>query len=303
MTPGREHMALIGKLVVCGVGLIGGSFALALRQAGAVERIVGMGRSPAALKRALALGVIDEIASDWACALDGADLVLLAAPVGQVDGIMQAMAPHLQAGTVVTDAGSTKRDVIEAAYRHLDARLSHVVPAHPIAGAEKSGVEAAFADLYRERKVVLTPMPENDPAAVEFARAAWGACGATVVDMAPQDHDRVFAAVSHLPHLLAFGLVHDLAGRANAELLFSHAASGFRDFTRIAGSHPEMWRDICIANRQALLGELDQYLAELAYVRALLLAGDAKRLEQLFEEARRARNAWAERFTPVSPEE
>lgn len=296
-------MALIGKLVVCGVGLIGGSFALALRQAGAVGRIVGIGRTVSALERAKALGVIDEVGSDWAAALDGADLVLLAAPVGQLESIMAAMAPHLRQGTVVTDAGSTKRDVIEAAYRHLDAHLSHVVPAHPIAGAEKSGVEAAFPELYRERKVVLTPLPENDPAAVELVRAAWTACGATVVDMAPQDHDRVFAAVSHLPHLLAFGLVHDLAGRANAELLFSHAASGFRDFTRIAGSHPEMWRDICIANRQALLGELDQYLAELAYLRALLMAGDGKRLEQLFDEARCARNAWAEQFVPTSTAE
>lgn len=296
-------MALIGKLVVCGVGLIGGSFALALRKAGAVRRIVGIGRTAAALERALELGVIDEVAGDWAGALEGADLVLLAAPVGQLEGIMAAMAPHLQAGTVVTDAGSTKRDVIEAAYRHLDAHLSHVVPAHPIAGAEKSGVDAAFAALYCDRKVVLTPLPENEAAAVERVRAAWATCGATVVDMAPQDHDRVFAAVSHLPHLLAFGLVHDLAGRANAELLFSHAASGFRDFTRIAGSHPEMWRDICIANRQALLGELDQYLAELAYLRALLMAGDGKRLEQLFDEAQHARNAWAAQFVPTSTAE
>lgn len=296
-------MALIGKLVVCGVGLIGGSFALALRQAGAVGQIVGIGRTVGALERARERGVIDDFCTDWATALDGANLVLLAAPVGQVDGIMAAMAPHLAPGVVVTDAGSTKRDVIEAAYRHLDARLSHVVPAHPIAGAEKSGVDAAFTSLYRGRKVVLTPLPENAPAAVALVRAAWEACGATVVDMAPQDHDRVFAAVSHLPHLLAFGLVHDLAGRANAELLFSHAAGGFRDFTRIAGSHPEMWRDICIANRQALLGELDEYLAELAYMRALLMAGDGKRLEQMFEEARSARNAWAEQFAPTSTSE
>ena len=296
-------MAQIGKLVVCGVGLIGGSFALGLRKAGVVERIVGIGRTASALERARELGVIDEVATDWASALDGADLVLLAAPVGQMGSIMAAMAPHLAPGTVVTDAGSTKRDVIEAAYRHLDSRLSHVVPAHPIAGAETSGVDAAFGELYRDRKVVMTPLPESDADAVALVRSAWEACGATVVEMAPNDHDRVFAAVSHLPHLLAFGLVHDLAGRANAELLFSHAASGFRDFTRIAGSHPEMWRDICIANRQALLGELDQYLAELAYVRALLMAGDGKRLEELFDEARVARNAWASQFPPTSSAE
>ncbi|ANQ84235.1 prephenate dehydrogenase [Azoarcus olearius] len=296
-------MALIGKLVVCGVGLIGGSFALALKQAGAVERVVGVGRNPATLARAVELGVIDEIASGWRDALDGADFVLLATPVGQLDAIMEAMAPHLQPGTIVTDAGSTKRDVIEAVYRRLDPHLATVVPAHPIAGAEKSGVEAGFPTLYRGKKVVVTPLPENRPDAVERVRAAWTACGATVVEMSPQDHDRVFAAVSHLPHLLAFGLVHDLAGRANAELLFSHAASGFRDFTRIAGSHPEMWRDICLANRQALLAELDQYLAELAYLRALLLAGDGTRLEQLFGEARRARDAWAAQFPPPSTAE
>jgi prephenate dehydrogenase len=290
-------MTRIEKLVVCGVGLIGGSFALALRKAGLVGRVVGVGRNPASLAQACALGVIDEAAPDWASALDGADLVLLAAPVGQMDAIMAAMAPHLGPDTVVTDAGSTKRDVIEAIYRHLDHRLANVVPAHPIAGAEKSGAAAAFATLYEGRKVVLTPLPENAPAAVERVRAAWQACGAVLREMSPAEHDRVFAAVSHLPHLLAFGLVHDLAGRANSEQLFSYAASGFRDFTRIAGSHPEMWRDICIANRQALLGELDQYLAELAYLRALLMAGDAGRLENLFDEARKARNAWAEQQT------
>lgn len=287
-------MGCIGKLVVCGVGLIGGSFALALRRAGAVERIVGIGRRREVLERACALGVIDEIAEGWADALDGADLVLLAAPVGQTDAILAAMAPHLRAGTVVTDAGSTKRDVVAALRSHLGGALADVVPAHPIAGAEKSGVEAAFAELYMGRKVVLTPLPESRPEAVQKVRDAWEACGANVVGMTPQEHDRVFAAVSHLPHLLAFGLVDDLAGRSNAPLLFSHAASGFRDFTRIAGSHPEMWRDICVANRVALLEELDAYLGELARLRMMLVEGDGDGLEAVFERARRARNAWAE---------
>jgi len=287
---------MIDKLVVCGVGLIGGSFALALREAGLVRRVVGIGRTRAALDRAQALGVIDEVAGGWADALDGADFVLLAAPVGQMDAIMQAMAPYLGDDTVVTDAGSTKRDVIEAIYRNFGDRLANVVPAHPIAGAEKSGAEAAFASLYRERKVVLTPLPENEPSAVLRVREVWEACGATVQEVPPHDHDRIFAAVSHLPHLLAFGLVHDLAERANAEQLFGFAASGFRDFTRIAGSSPEMWRDICIANRQPLLAELDQYLAELAYLRALLLSADGEQLERLFAEARDARLAWGERF-------
>lgn len=289
-------MSPIKKLVVCGVGLIGGSFVQALRRAGMVRRVVGIGRTPDAMARAVALGVVDEAASSWADALDGADFVLLALPVGQVDAVMQAMAPHLAADTIVTDAGSTKRDVIESIYRHLDGYLANVVPAHPIAGAERSGVDAAFPELYRGRKVVITPLPENEPSAVLRVREVWEACGGVIHEMPPQDHDRVFAAVSHLPHLLAFGLVHDLAGRANAEQLFGYAASGFRDFTRIAGSHPEMWRDICIANRQALLGELDQYLAELAYLRALLLSADGERLQQHFDEARIARNAWAEQY-------
>jgi len=286
-------MVLIRKLVVCGVGLIGGSFALALRKAGVVKRVVGIGRTQASLARALELGVIDEAAVSWSEALDGADFVLLAPPVGQMEDVMQAMAPHLSPETVVTDAGSTKRDVIEAIYRHLGGFLANVVPAHPIAGAETSGVEAAFAELYQGRKVVLSALPENEPSAVLRVREAWEACGASIHEMPPHDHDRIFAAVSHLPHLLAFGLVHDLAGRANAEQLFGFAASGFRDFTRIAGSHPEMWRDICIANRQPLLAELDEYLAELAYLRALLLSGDGERLQQHFTEARAARNAWA----------
>jgi prephenate dehydrogenase len=291
----------IDKLVVCGVGLIGGSFALALRRAGLVNRIVGVGRRPEPLEAALQLGVIDEVSTDWAGALDGAELVLLAVPVGQMDAVAAAIAPHLGPDTIVTDAGSTKRDVIEAVYRHFGAQLANVVPAHPIAGAEKSGPTAARADLYQRRKVVITPLPENDPASVARVRELWAACGAVLHEMSPQEHDRVFAAVSHLPHLLAFGLVHDLAGRANAEQLFSYAASGFRDFTRVAGSHPEMWRDICVANRHSLLAELDAYLSELAYLRALLVEGDGPALEAVFDEASRARNTWADKAFPASP--
>ncbi|WP_374241753.1 prephenate dehydrogenase [Zoogloea sp.] len=294
-------MKKVGKLVICGVGLIGGSFALALRQAGLVERVVGIGRRPEPLAAARELGIIDEAATGWAEALAGAELVLLAMPVGQMDAVAAAIAPHLEAGTIVTDAGSTKRDVIEAIYRHFGPHLATVVPAHPIAGAEKSGPSAARADLYRQRKVVVTPLPENNPAAVARVRELWEACGAVLREMSPQDHDRVFAAVSHLPHLLAFGLVHDLAGRANAEQLFSYAASGFRDFTRVAGSHPEMWRDICVANRHSLLAELDAYLTELAYLRALLAEGNGPALERVFDEASRARNTWADKAFPAPP--
>lgn len=288
-------MALINKLVICGVGLVGGSFALALKNKGEVKHVVGIGRTQAALARAVKLGVIDEAGADLPGALAGADFVLLSVPVGQIDAVLESLAPHLQAGTVVTDAGSTKSDTFTAVYRWLDAHLASVVPSHPIAGTERSGVEAANVALFEGKRTVVTPLPENDPAAVEKVKAAWQACGAKVVEMAPQDHDRVFAAVSHLPHLLAYGLVHDLAGRANAELLFSHAASGFRDFTRIAASSPEMWRDICMVNRQAIVSELDQYLGELALIRSLLLADNGDRLELLFQEAREARTKWSEK--------
>lgn len=287
---------MFDRVVVCGVGLIGGSFALALKQAGQVRTVVGVGRRRETLETALALGVIDELSTDWAVALKGADLLLLAMPVGQMAAVMAAAAPHLEPQTLVTDAGSTKSDVFEALYTYCGHRLNVAVPAHPIAGAEKSGPTAAQADLFVGKRVVLTPLPENQPEAVARVRQAWESCGASVSEMSPQDHDRVFAAVSHLPHLLAFGLVHELQGRGNAEQLFSFAASGFRDFTRIAGSHPEMWRDICVANRHALQAELDAYLTELAYLRALLMQGDGKALERLFTEASDARNAWAEKY-------
>ncbi|MEN3111781.1 prephenate dehydrogenase [Uliginosibacterium paludis] len=284
------------RVVICGVGLIGGSFSLALKKAGLAGTVVGVGRHPETLQTAMSLGLIDEIAADWSAALAGASLVLLAMPVGQMASVMAAMAPHLGPDTLVTDAGSTKADVFEAVYTHLNHRLQNVVPAHPIAGAEKSGPAAAFAGLFSGKRVVVTPLPENSDESVRRVEEAWAACGAIVGRMSSMDHDRVFAAVSHLPHLLAFGLVHDIQGRDNAEQLFSFAASGFRDFTRIAGSHPEMWRDICLSNRQALLAELDAYLTELAYLRALLMQGDGNALETLFGQASSARNAWAEKY-------
>lgn len=297
---------MAGKLVICGVGLIGGSFALAIKAAfGAgrrrnsamvtrqqCPRIVGMGRTRAPLEEALRRGVIDEIGGDWASALDGADLVLLGMPVGQMASVMQAMAPHLGPHTLVTDGGSTKADVVAAARAAFGVKIGQFVPGHPIAGAEKSGVAAAKADLYVGRRVVLTPLPENRPEDVAAVRKVWELCGATVSELDPEAHDRVFAAVSHLPHLLAYALVHDLASRENAEQLFGFAAGGFRDFTRIASSHPEMWRDICVANRKALMKELDAYMIELLKMRVLLASGDAQGLEALFATARARRDAW-----------
>ncbi len=284
----------LDKIVVFGVGLIGGSFALALRKAGVVGEVVGIGRSQATLDEALRLGIIDRIGVCDAATLRDADLILLATPVGQMPALMQAMAPHLGPQVAITDGGSTKSDVAAAVYLHLPQYCARFVPAHPIAGAENSGAAAARADLYVERKVVLTPLKENAPEAVDRVRAAWAACGASVHEMAPARHDQVFAAVSHLPHLLSFALVHDLAQRENREEFFRFAASGFRDFTRIAASHPEMWRDICIANKGALLGELEQYQRQLEELRQALVAGDAAALEAVFAEARTVRRAWAE---------
>ncbi|MDA8094486.1 MAG: prephenate dehydrogenase/arogenate dehydrogenase family protein [Betaproteobacteria bacterium] len=283
---------MIGNLVVFGVGLIGASVGLALKEAGAVGRVVGIGRSRENLQRALDLGAIDEVATDAREAVPAANLVLLAVPVGQVGAAMQAVAPWLQAATVVTDVGSTKRDVIEEARCYLAPHLARFVPGHPIAGAEQSGAVAARAALFQGRNVVLTPLPENDARAIAQVESLWRACGALVSTLPAAQHDAIFGAVSHLPHLAAFALVAEIAGRGDAPELFRFAASGFRDFTRIAGSSPEMWRDICLANRDVLLDELDRYLASLANIKSKLARGDADGLEAIFAAARSARRAW-----------
>ena len=285
-------------MVICGVGLIGGSFALALKAKGGVGEVVGIGRSRATLAQAEQLGVIDRSAKDWKDALAGTDLVLLAMPVGQMEAVMHELVVHLGAQTLITDGGSTKQDVVAAAYRALGDKVGQFVPGHPIAGAEKSGVAAASADLYQHKRVVLTPLAENSPASVARVRAAWERCGAQVSELSPAAHDRIFAAVSHLPHLLAFTLVHQFASRDNSEQLFGFAAGGFRDFTRIASSHPEMWRDICVANRAALIEEVDAYLAELLRVRVMLAAADGDALAAMFGDARSARDAWLESMEP-----
>ena len=285
---------LFKKIVIFGVGLIGGSFALALRKADAVGEVGGFGRSEATLQQARQLGILDRIGTDAAEEVGDADLILLATPVGQMAELMARIAPYLGAHTLVTDGGSTKSDVVAAAYANLGIRIAQFVPAHPIAGAEKSGAGAAQADLYQGKKVILTPLPENSQDAVARVRRAWELCGAVVSELTPQQHDAVFAAVSHLPHLLSFALVHDLAQRDNRDLLLSFAASGFRDFTRIAASSPEMWRDICLANREALMDELGIYMQELEKLHEALAEADADALEQTFRTARELRAGWTE---------
>jgi prephenate dehydrogenase len=283
---------VLKRISIFGVGLIGGSFALALKKAGEVEQVVGVGRSRASLARARELGIIDVASDSVQEAVRGADLILVAAPVAQTETILASIYPHLQPGTVVTDAGSTKADVIEAARKALGEKVSQFIPGHPIAGREQNGPEAAIVDLYVGKKVVLTPLPENAQSDVERVAAAWQQCGAIIHRLTAQEHDRVFASVSHLPHLLAYALVDDIARKPHADLLFQYAASGFRDFTRIAGSSPEMWRDISLANHAALLGELDAYIAQLNGLRDSLAARDASAIESIYVNAQRARQAW-----------
>src|SRR3954468_18795578 len=277
------------RLAVIGVGLIGGSFALALRQAGQVTHVAGVGRNRANLGLARERRIIDSTAPDAAAAAREADVVLVATPVGQFPSVLAQLK---DTKALITDGGSTKRDVVAAARTALGANVAQFVPGHPVAGAEKSGAGAAAADLFKGRRVILTPLQENPAASVTQVQALWEACGARVTRLDPQEHDAVLAAVSHLPHLLAYALVHDIAGRGNAEQLFSYAAGGFRDFTRIASSHPEMWRDICVANRDLLLGELKRYGEQLGLVEKLLQASDAAGLEKMFAGARDARDQW-----------
>ena len=275
------------------MGLIGGSVALALKKAGSTAQITGVGRSTDSMQSALDLGVIDTACNDATQALQDADMVLIAAPVAQTASILSAIKPALSKNTVITDAGSTKSDVLACAEAILGDQFNQFVGGHPIAGAEKSGVTAATTDLYRHKNVVLTPTATTNADAVQRVRELWQLCGANVTEMAATTHDGIFAAVSHLPHLLAFALVDDIASRQNAEQLFSFAASGFRDFTRIAGSHPEMWRDISLANRAALLNEITAYQDELSRLKQMLENNDGDALHALFERASIARNNWA----------
>ena len=282
-----------GKIVVFGTGLIGGSFALALKAAGAVEEVVGFGRAPGTLRIAQELGVIDRAGINPAHEIGDADIVLVATPVAQMPEIFSRIAPYLGPTTLVTDGGSTKGDVVAAARAAFKGHIGKFVPAHPIAGAENSGPAAARWDLYRGKKVVVTPLAENNDERLDRIKRAWALCGADIYELTPEQHDRVFAAVSHLPHVLSYALVHDLATREDADLFFTFAASGFRDFTRIAASHPEMWRDICLANRQALLQELERYQAQLCELHDALTASDGERLEDIFGIARQARREWS----------
>ena len=283
---------LFNKIALIGVGLIGGSFALSLKKARAVEHVVGLDRHSTCLKTALQLCIIDSFTDDMASAIADADLIVIATPVAQTTKVLSAIYPYLRSNTIVTDVGSTKADVVLAARNSLQEKASQFVPAHPIAGREKNGPEAAIDDLYVGKKVVITRLAENADQSVELVAQAWRLCGAMIHHLSPKEHDQVFASVSHLPHLLAYALVDDIAAKPHADRLFQYAASGFRDFTRIAGSSPEMWRDISLANRTAILEELDSYSAKLQQLRASLEASDSLALEAIYSRAQTARVNW-----------
>ena len=280
------------RVALIGCGLIGSSFALASRRAGWATHVRGFDRDPSVVANARVLGIVDDGAATIADVVTSADLVVIATPVGQARDVFASLVAALPADAVVTDVGSTKHDVVATARATLGDAIGRFVPGHPLAGRESHGPEAALATLFAGRRVLLTPVAETDPAAVDVVARAWQACGARVDVIDVDVHDRALSAVSHLPHLLAYTLVAQIADAVDATQKFGLAGAGFRDFSRIAASSPEMWRDIALANRDALLDDLDDYRARLDRLRAWLAASDGPSLEALFQRASIARTAW-----------
>lgn len=283
---------MIDRLAIVGCGLMGGSVALALRRAGLVRHIAGHSRSLASSRRALELGIIDETCDTAAGAARGANVVLLSVPVASTFDVLASLRTALAPEALCMDVGSTKRDVVAAARAALGPEITAFVPAHPIAGKDRAGVDAADADLYRDRRVILTPLAETDPDRTRRARGLWEAMGAVVSDMSPEDHDRAFAAVSHLPHLLAFAYVASVAGQPEGERMLRLAGPGFRDFTRIAGGEPAMWRDILLANRDEVLAQAGLFREALGEIERTITTGDAQALMSLIAAPSALRAAW-----------
>ncbi len=286
---------MIRRLCIIGVGLIGGSLARALRQVGACQEVIGSGRRVEHLQEAVDLGVIDRFETDAALAVQGADMVVVCVPLGAMEQVFRSILPALAADAVVTDAGSAKASVVNAARAGFGELPAWFVPGHPIAGTEKSGVSASFAELYQGRRVILTPLENTDSAATAKVQAMWEATGAQVQCMGVEHHDDVLAATSHLPHLLAFQMVDTLARMSDEDEIFRYAAGGFRDFTRIASSDPVMWRDICLANDRAVLKMLERYRSDLDSLAEAIRAGNGAELERVFRNAKAARDRHNER--------
>jgi prephenate dehydrogenase len=280
-----------GVVSIVGVGLIGASLGLALKGAGVVREVIGVGRSSANLDQAKKMGAIDRVA-DLAEAVQSSQWIVLCVPVAQMRAIFTQLEPHLGSNTLITDAGSTKSDVILAAKEVLGKKVCQFVPAHPIAGGAQHGAAAARADLFQGKQTIICQLQENSAADVALVEEFWKVLGSNIKRISAVQHDAIYAAVSHLPHILSYALMASVLNSEDAEQKLGHAGAGFRDFTRIAASSPEMWRDICIANKQAILKELDQYLSVTGRLREMIAKEDAVGLEKVFQKASQARQKW-----------
>jgi len=283
---------MFNQLGVIGCGLMGGSFALALKRAGLVKRVIGYSKSPSTTEKAKKLGVIDDTAESALLAVSGSDIVLMSVPVSASEATFRAIRHLVEPGVLFMDVGSTKRDVVDAARRVLKDRVGSFVPAHPIAGKEVSGVAHADASLYAGRQVIITPLPQTDPDLVQKATDVWSAIGAQVLRMTPENHDAAFAAVSHLPHMLAFAFFSSVAKQPAGRDFLSLAGPGFRDFTRIAASDPEMWRDVLMANREEILKQSMRFRHTLDAMEHVMKSGNVEALEDLIRNASEARANW-----------
>ena len=278
------------QITIVGVGLIGGSLAKALRKSGFAGSIVGADRDEAALKTAVELGVIDRYSNDLAEAVAGADIVVLSVPVRQTGAVLTEMLPGLESRSVISDVGSSKALVVSAAQQALGDRMDRFVPGHPIAGREKSGVAASETELFRDHRVILTPLESTQQDAVDLVTQMWTSVGAETSCLSVEQHDLVLAATSHLPHVLAYATVDTLAGTEYVEEIFEFAAGGFRDFSRIASSDPVMWRDVCLTNKTAILDVLDRFENQLGEIRKAIEADDSDKLTETFANSKKIRD-------------
>ncbi len=283
---------MFNQLGVIGCGLMGGSFALALKRAGLVKRVVGYSKSPSTTERAKTLGIIDVAAESALLAVSGSDIVLIAVPVAATEATFRAIRHLMEPGVLFMDVGSTKRDVVDAARRVLRDKLPSFVPAHPIAGKEVSGIQNADPALYAGRQVIITPLAQTAPELVQKATDVWSAIGSQVLRMTPENHDAAFAAVSHLPHLLAFAYFSSVVNQPAGKDFLSLAGPGFRDFTRIAASSPETWRDILVANREEVLKQSQRFRQALDALEHVMREGNADALEGLIRGPAEGRANW-----------